>query len=80
MTLKKPAIASCVSDVRQRSSRTSRRLSQFARTLVEFMLRRLEQKKQAGGGDFALIVVAVNLHAGARLIDTLPCTVPYLPR
>lgn len=23
--------------------------------------RRLEQKKQAGGGDFALIVVAVNL-------------------
>ena len=70
MTLKKPAIASCVIDVRQRSLRTSRCLSQVARTLVEFVLRRLEQKKQAGGGDFALIVVAVNLQDGARLIGT----------
>lgn len=35
----------------------------FARTLVELVLRRLEQKKQAGGGDFALIVVVVNFVA-----------------
>lgn len=47
--------------MRHRWSRASRCLSQIARTLVEFVSRRLEQKKQAGGGDFALIVVAVNL-------------------
>ena len=47
--------------MRHRWSRASRCLSQIAKTLVEFVSRRLEQKKQAGGGDFALIVVAVNL-------------------
>ena len=35
--------------------------SQVASSLVKFVSRKLEQKKQAGGGDFALIVVAVNV-------------------
>ena len=48
----------CEAAVRQESVVAFRR---FARTLVELVLRRLEQKKQAGGGDFALIVVVVNL-------------------
>lgn len=50
----------CEVTVRQRWSRTSSCLWQIARTLVEFVSWRLEQKKQAGGGNFALIVVAVK--------------------
>ena len=66
MILKKPAMAphvnGCEAAVRREFVVTFHR---FARTLVEFVLRRLEQKKQAGGGDFALIVVVVNFVAGA---------------
>ena len=63
MTLKKPAIASRVNGVRQRldCQELVVALSQIARTLVELLLRRLEQKKQAGGGDFTLMVVVLNL-------------------
>ena len=38
-------------------------LSQIARTLVELLLRRLEQEKQAEGGDFTLMVVVLKLVA-----------------
>ena len=63
MTLKKPAMASRVNGVRQRldCQELVVALSQIARTLVELLLRRLEQKKQAGGGDFTLMVVVLNL-------------------
>lgn len=60
--------------VMQRWSRTSRYLWQIARTLVEFFsLRRLEQKKQAGGGDFALIVVAIKFGAWCKIVVEEGC-------
>lgn len=43
--------------------------AKIARTLVEFVSWRLEQKKQAEGGDFALIVVAVNSQVVQRVQD-----------
>ena len=56
-------MASRVNGVRQRldCQELVVALSQIARTLVELLLRRLEQKKQAGGGDFTLMVVVLNL-------------------
>lgn len=58
----------CEAAVRQESVVAFRR---FARTLVELVLRRLEQKKQAGGGDFALIVVVVNLQRRYFVLRTV---------
>ena len=63
MTLKKPAMASRVNGLRQRlrCQELIVAVSQIARTLVELLLRRLEQKKQAEGGDLTLMVVVLNL-------------------
>ena len=76
MILKKPAMASGFKSgwlVRQRigSDGQDSCLWQIARTLVEFWLRRLEQKKQAGGGNFALIVVASKFAAGCKIPKVL---------